>query len=69
MFIASMHLTLEGALLVLPDDSLLYDCKAYRRTEVHQINEPGIIFDERIPFYKIHAVEYQRNVHSLEQVY
>ena len=64
-----MHLTLEGALPVLPDDSLLCDCKAYRRTEVHQINEPGMVFDERIPFYKIHAVALIRNVHVLEQVY
>jgi hypothetical protein len=66
--IAAIHLTQDGAFLGL-SDSLPYVRKAYRRKKVYQVIEPGNVFDELTPFYKIHVVECQSNDNLLEQVY
>jgi hypothetical protein len=58
--IAAIHLTEDDAFLGL-SDSLPYVRKAYRRKKVYQVIEPGNVFDEFTPFYKIHAVKCQSN--------
>jgi hypothetical protein len=42
-------------------DSLPYVRKAYRRKKAYQVIEPGNVFDELTPFYKIQAVKCQSN--------
>ena len=66
--IAAIHLTQDGTFLGL-SDSLPFVRKAYRRKKVYQVIEPGNVFDEFTPFYKIHVVECQSNDNVLEQAY
>jgi hypothetical protein len=43
--------------------------KSISEKKVYQVIEPGNVFDELTPFYKIHVVECQSNDNLLEQVY